>query len=669
MVTFPSQLDTNGDQYTIHIVGKPGATVTIETPHHPPGGSILNLGVTGHYKGAVSRTLYYLQINLFDLQTKGVRISSDDDFAVSIIYGQDKHPASAGGYSAIPVPVLEDPSFIIVTYDQSGSSFVYFAIASSEDNITVSINVKTDDSVRFRNNDYFDGDTLELTLQKLQVLQLESKRDLTGTVIRSNGPVTVFAGIVCAAIPLGEIFCDNILEQLPSVDLWGYRYLGAPLLGRTSGTVLRAVAAYRNTTIERVSDGNIFNLQSGDVLEWEMVSEGDDIRSTKPILVVQFSKSYSVNSSGGSAMMVLRAVEYYSPKFYIIAADEFETYVNILINTADNSTLLFDGNIIAFTSEMFLEGVESLFRFAVSEGIHVIQSTNFSAVFDVVVYGYRQGQGISYQALSSIPDQTTDSGTDPLTYTTAADDSSFVVVHPESSLDTGQAIAMDTATPWPSSLSSSAADASLTTSDTIEITTTEATSPTTSSSSSSAVSASDVLVFSSAVLDTTSAVDSSSVSPSTSSPVNSDSGAESATPIGSTAISSTNALSTHESLESSGTAPSSSTASPPADGTPAADATQSPDSTASLSHPAALFLDVSYSPYNAPSLWFSSQSTTSDNLSRLVISSGTAYELELVTSPNIGSITPSSVSSETVNGGRWGILIAGVSASKHQDHF
>ncbi|XP_071115607.1 IgGFc-binding protein-like [Haliotis cracherodii] len=408
MITFPSQLDNTGDHYHIHIIGEPGTRVTIESPYNTPGGSALLLGDTGHYEETVSRSLYYLEVKLYDVQTKGVLLSSDDYFTVSIIYGQNVISASAGGYSAIPVPVVPEPCFIIVTYDQNASSFVYFAIASSEDNIVVNIQVKTDDKVRFIGKDYSDGDTLELSLQRFQVLQLESKRDLTGTVIKSNGSIAVYVGIVCAAIPLGQSTCDNILEQLPSVDRWGSHYLAAPLLGRTGGDIFRAVAAYNDTNIERVSDGSVCNLQSGDVLEWEMVSEGDEIRGNKPILVVHFSKSWSVDSSGGSAMMVLRTVEYYSPKYYILAADGFDTYVNILIKTEDDSTLVFDDtDILTLTSADHLEGVGSLFRFAVTEGVHVAQSTNFSAMFDAVVYGYNEGRGISYHALRSIPEQST----------------------------------------------------------------------------------------------------------------------------------------------------------------------------------------------------------------------------------------------------------------------
>jgi len=61
-------------------------------------------------------------------------------------------------------------------------------------------------------------------IDKGQVLQLVQDKELTGSVVMSNKPTSIFGGHECMNVPESRSYCDTALQQLPSLEQWGSEY-------------------------------------------------------------------------------------------------------------------------------------------------------------------------------------------------------------------------------------------------------------------------------------------------------------------------------------------------------------------------------------------------------------------------------------------------------------
>ncbi|MDF2694763.1 MAG: hypothetical protein K0S65_3146 [Labilithrix sp.] len=88
-------------------------------------------------------------------------------------------------------------------------------------------------------------------LGKGQVLQLNQAEELTGSIVLSNKPTSVFGGHECMFIPSARSACDTALQQLPPFEQWGSEYVGVgyrPRLGDESEPMPYRIVAARDGT-------------------------------------------------------------------------------------------------------------------------------------------------------------------------------------------------------------------------------------------------------------------------------------------------------------------------------------------------------------------------------------------------------------------------------------
>jgi hypothetical protein len=69
------------------------------------------------------------------------------------------------------------------------------------------------------------GEIGEFVLQQGQFLQFPHSQEINGTAVASDKPVSLVGGSSCATIPAGVPACDMIHQHLPSVRLFGDRYV------------------------------------------------------------------------------------------------------------------------------------------------------------------------------------------------------------------------------------------------------------------------------------------------------------------------------------------------------------------------------------------------------------------------------------------------------------
>jgi len=159
------------------------------------------------------------------------------------------------------------------------------------------------------------GQTWETTLERFEVLNIEAGEkfdDLTGSLISADSRVAVFAGHVCANIPVstcasgkcsydpGEYCsvsddcpsisaCDHMEEQLPPLSAWGDRYVVSKTWQRGEAPDIVRVLAAEDDTHVTLSPPmtSVPVLQSSQYYEFEIMDHVE-ITADKQILVGQY---------------------------------------------------------------------------------------------------------------------------------------------------------------------------------------------------------------------------------------------------------------------------------------------------------------------------------------------------------------------------------------------
>lgn len=80
-----------------------------------------------------------------------------------------------------------------------------------------------------------EGQLVEWTLSKGQVLQITQLESPSGSQISATKPIGMFGGSPCTFIPSGIPYCDATQQQIPPFAQWGTSYALVPYLSRLTG--------------------------------------------------------------------------------------------------------------------------------------------------------------------------------------------------------------------------------------------------------------------------------------------------------------------------------------------------------------------------------------------------------------------------------------------------
>jgi len=196
---------------------------------------------------------------------------------------------------------------------------------------TQSVNIKVNDTVISLQHDI----EYSFIVNRLQTVYIGSSRDLTGTRIVTNKPVSVFSGHECGYVPSSSYSsCGHLIEQIPPITYWGKTYYIAPLQGR-SGYTIRVLAAYNLTEV--ITDcnyaKNFYTINAGNSFTTTHQSYCV-IHSNKEILVAQYSHGYEYDRRTGDPMMMLvPAIAHYSNEINLsrISSKYYSNYINIIV--------------------------------------------------------------------------------------------------------------------------------------------------------------------------------------------------------------------------------------------------------------------------------------------------------------------------------------------------
>ncbi len=170
-------------------------------------------------------------------------------------------------------------------------------------------------------------------LEVMEIVQANSREDISGAVVKASAPVAVYGGAGGVTIPASAVGGNHLGVQMFPLETWGKRYVGAKVKQRNASDkdYYRIVASVDNTNVTLKSTTMlpaVRPLSKGEIYEFSTDSDFV-VESDQPILVFQYMPAWG-NLTGK-----------YDPK-------EFPSGVSArcpFVGTADDVKCLGDANI------------------------------------------------------------------------------------------------------------------------------------------------------------------------------------------------------------------------------------------------------------------------------------------------------------------------------------
>lgn len=350
-------------------------------------------------------------------------IRTDKDVTV---YAHQQAITTSESMTCLPTDAL-GTNYIVLTYNSDGamqgtqitgsSTPSQFVVIATEDNTEIEITPSFPTYVNKNNKQTKILQKGEAYLVQADITQVNSRGDLTGSVVKSTKPIVLIAGHQRTRLPIGTNVQsrDCLLEMLPSINAWGRNAIVIPFAQHPSITsnsqrdLFRILAGSDNTQIS--IDGQFYGtLNQGKYFELELTDPWF-IEASGPILVAQYKKSAQVqggdNSQSDPLMMITPPIEQYGPFYRIASIQSYERdfigalgpvyrnhYINIIALDKDVGKVKIDGNAIDATS--FKKIPNSQYSYAtlqVQQGTHELSAPSG---FGLSVYGYGFANSYGY---------------------------------------------------------------------------------------------------------------------------------------------------------------------------------------------------------------------------------------------------------------------------------
>ena len=367
---------------------------------------------------------------------KGIHIKTKDGKKI-VVFGQHEELASNDAYLALPVVTLprrRSHEYIVASvHGDSGSE------VNARDSVALVVGTENDTEIIIKpsvvipnvfapaatGHNFVPGtpDYLNtVTIQRFQTFYLQVRgRDISGTRITANKPISVFSGHECANVPLHSQPCDMLIEQIPPIDTWGFEVIAIPLKTK-GGDIIKIFASQDatrvNVTYTNIGDGLVtghpsFTLNAGKFKEIS-IKGFSLIQSDHPIGVFQFAKSYKADGViiSDPLMLLVPPYKQYCNSYAVATAPFYPSiagtiknrvayvnYTNIVVPAEYfNASLLTVNNKMTNASDFkpIKRADNSIWGYGaqliLDEGAQIIQHQNPNAVLSVTLYGFSNQQ-------------------------------------------------------------------------------------------------------------------------------------------------------------------------------------------------------------------------------------------------------------------------------------
>lgn len=342
------------------------------------------------------------------IQQKVVYISTLEDVTA---YAYNEFEKSSDGSMLLPIESLDKEYIITVWRRDAGSldnSKTQFSVLATTDDtpveITFSSNVMDGNTLLFQQ-----GETIERTMQRGEVIAFASTTDLTGTEVKviDDGTINckkiaVFAGNdeLGTDNASGAETTDHTFNQLYAIRDWGKEYFIVLHETRFRSDPVLVVASEDNTTVE-ISAVPPQTLNKGQAFPFFADVE-HYIRADKPISVVHLTSSSNNdladrgNSNADPFMMVLSPLKQTSNDIVFNIFDSetiIQNYLSI-VTTTQRLDMRLDG--VDISSQFEVISLAEEYSMAVVEiepGAHRLESRSGAVAH---AYGFGEEEGIGY---------------------------------------------------------------------------------------------------------------------------------------------------------------------------------------------------------------------------------------------------------------------------------
>lgn len=336
------------------------------------------------------------------IENKGLLLSAPDEF---VVYGLNQKEFTTDAYLGLPtdvagteylVPSFSNakktlPSELQIIAHQDGTEITFTPKKATVKGVHVK-SIRAKKSVRF-------------TLNRLESIQFKAKGgrlgDLTGSIITSSKPVSVFGGHQCGIVPNKALACDHLVEQIPPVNTWGNSFLTTPLASRTGGDVFRILAANDGTTVA-IDGETVAELKKGQFEQVDLASGTfHHIATSGPALVVQYAKGQSVDEVVSDPfMLIIPPTEQFGSNYLVSTPPEapvaFDNYLNIVAPTDKLAGLRLDEQSIAAPFTAIGNTGYSGAQVSVGIGAHTLRHLSSNVPFGVYSYGFANSDSYGY---------------------------------------------------------------------------------------------------------------------------------------------------------------------------------------------------------------------------------------------------------------------------------
>ena len=349
--------------------------------------------------------------SVHDKIPKGIYLKTSSN-KVTVI-GQSNAQFSLDTFLAVPLRKLCLSEYVY--YPFSVATEVHadgsIAIVGTEDRTKVTIitpvNAKVSTSSTTGWKKQHSGKEYTYIINKLQTVYVYAYlKDLTGTKIVADKPLSVISGHECAFVPYLTWACDHLVEQVLPTALWGTKYYVAPLASRKSYT-LKIIAAYNYTILKLLCSGTQrnFKIDEGKILQQVYSNQEYCSVHSNKISVVQLSHGTREDNTGDPMMTLIPAVNDFSSKIvsstnHNITVPKYAQYVNVIVlaeyfqpsqiylkTSSINKSLesynwvpiTVDNTTEAYAAQVYLEATDEVFQ---------ITHFNTSALISAIIYGF-----------------------------------------------------------------------------------------------------------------------------------------------------------------------------------------------------------------------------------------------------------------------------------------
>ncbi len=272
----------------------------------------------------------------------------------------------------------------------------------------------------------------QMPFNRFDTLMLTNLNDLTGTIITSTKPLSVFTGHQCGKI-VGDT-CDHLVEQIPPHVTYGDMFLLAPFDVRQSGEVYRIGTTSDNTEVElnclcepRTVLGNRVGLTGVDRMHTAVLNRGEyiecqtppvesrtfcSVQSSRPVTVMSYTLSATVDNLeplpnlpffpiGDPSIVYIPPVLSYLSEYSVTSLVQryplFFSYVTS--DTQSSHSLTVNNDVFNSTRSSFeCNACNSTIKFCGQGGFGYLGNGNFniSSMFSFWGYAYGFAREVSY---------------------------------------------------------------------------------------------------------------------------------------------------------------------------------------------------------------------------------------------------------------------------------